>query len=118
MCDEHVEARAGALRQARGTLSVRDEFDQATDIVGCLGLCEVRVIGRNVGQDETDDLIVTSAAGEIAAFTSDLSEHFQLLSIDPTSNSALPGGQSPCPNYIPQNLPWLWAPGVGHGPRA
>jgi hypothetical protein len=41
------------------------------------------VIGRNVGQDETDDLIVTPAAGEIAAFASDLSEHFRLLSIDP-----------------------------------
>ena len=33
------------------------------------------MIGRNVGQDETDDLIVTSAAGEVAAFASDLSEH-------------------------------------------
>src|SRR4249919_1467159 len=83
MCDEHVEARAGALRQARGTLSVRDEFDQATDILSCLGLCEVGVIGPNVGQDETDDLIVTSAAGEVAAFASDLSEHFRLLSMDP-----------------------------------
>ena len=74
-------ANASTMR----TLSVRNEFDQATDIIGCLGICEVGVIGRNVGQDETDDLIVTSAAGEIAAFASDLSEHCRLLSVDPHS---------------------------------
>jgi hypothetical protein len=44
-------------------LSVGDKFDQGADIVGCLGLCEVGVIGRNVGQDEADDLIVTSGRG-------------------------------------------------------
>lgn len=55
--------------------SLRNEFDPVADIVGCLGVGELGMICGDVGQCECDDLIVTSAAGDIAAFASDLSEH-------------------------------------------
>jgi hypothetical protein len=63
--------------------SVGDEFDQGTDIVGRLGLGEGRVIGGDMGQDESDDVIVTPTAGEVAAFAPDLPEHLRLLSRHP-----------------------------------
>jgi hypothetical protein len=50
----------------------RNEFDPAADVVGRLGLCDVGVIAGNMAQNQSDDLIVTLAASDVAALASDL----------------------------------------------
>ena len=68
-------ATACQITAATAAESVRNEFDHAADVVGCLGVGEGWVIGLHMGQDENDDLVIAPAAGEVAAFASDLSEH-------------------------------------------
>jgi hypothetical protein len=64
----------------------RNEFDPIADIVGCFGVGELGMSCGDVGQCECDDLIVTSGAGDIAAFALDLPEHENSSQHTPTSN--------------------------------
>ena len=73
--------------------SVRDEFDPIPDIVGCLGIGEVGMIFGDMGEHESDDLIIASAADDVAAFASDLPEHWNLPSEPPTFNPGKPSRQ-------------------------
>lgn len=60
---------------ARGTFgSFRNEFDPVANVVGCLGVGEVRMIPCDMGKYERDDVIISSAASDIAACASDLPE--------------------------------------------
>jgi hypothetical protein len=61
---------------AQGTFgSLWHQFDPVTNIVSRFGLGEIRMVPRDMGQYDHDDLIVSSAAGDVAAFASDLPEH-------------------------------------------
>lgn len=49
--------------------SVGHQFDPVANVVGCLGVRKVGMIGGDMCQCQCDDLIVTSAAGDVAAST-------------------------------------------------
>jgi hypothetical protein len=55
--------------------SVGHQFDPVANIVRRLGAGKIRMICLYMGQRDCDDLIVSSGARDIAAFTSDLSDH-------------------------------------------
>lgn len=72
--------------------SVGHQFYPVADIVGCLGFGDLGMIGGDMGQHDRDDLILASAAGDVAAFASDLLEH-ESSSQTPTLNPLTPNGQ-------------------------